>query len=166
MSKQLNRATVWLMGLTALAYALAYLRDAGIGALFGASPTTDAFFVGTSPAMALYTIMIVGSFVPALIPVLAHVGSAKREGVLGATSRWLVFGMVALVFVCEIMAGPLISLLAPGFDRGSLQEATLYCRLSLPMLLFLAPSGVAAAALNLRQEFVVPGAGAVVFGAA
>src|SRR5258708_5559609 len=115
MSTQLRKATAWLMALTALGYALAYLRDAGVAALFGASRATDAFFVGTFPAMVLYTVVIAGSFVPALMPVMAGLAirdGAEKAAVLHATCRRLVVGLVVVVAAGELLTAPLLSLLA------------------------------------------------------
>jgi putative peptidoglycan lipid II flippase len=154
------------MALTAFGYGLAYLRDAGVAALFGASRATDAFFAGTFPAMLLYTIAIAGSFVPALIPLLAEHAPTEAHGraaSLGAACRWLLWCLLAVVITGEIFAEAIMRLLAPGFDIASLTEATLYFRLSLPMLLFLGPASVATAALNTRHRFLVPGLGSVTF---
>src|SRR5436190_4664481 len=174
MSIQLRKATIWLIALTGLSYFLAYLRDAEVAALYGASPVTDAFFVGTFLPATLYTIVIIGSFVPALLPVLSSVVVQSPEskvqshggleaGVVVATSRWLVLSMLALVAVGELMAPWLIIILAPGFDAATADMATLFLRASLPILVFLGPAALAGAVLNFRHNFVAPALGSLVF---
>lgn len=153
------------MALTGLGYLLAYLRDAGVAALFGASRVTDAFFVGTFPSMVLYAVVITGSFVPALLPVFAQ-GRTPEEGrqILVSAGRWFLLGTLALVAVVEFFAPAVIASLAPGLSGSTLEDATIYLRLSMPMLLFLAPSAVAGAVLNHRHEFVIPALGSLAFG--
>src|SRR5207237_8283529 len=64
----------------------------------------------------------------------------------------------------ELFAPGIVALLAPGFGGSTLDMATLYLRLSLPMLLFLAPAAIAGAVLNCRHDFVRPALGSLAFG--
>src|SRR5438552_1393605 len=145
MSVQLRKATIWLIVLTGVGYFLAYLRDAGVAALYGASPITDAFFVGTFLPATLYTVVIIGSLVPALLPVLSSltVQSPRSEvqsleladtdiwnGVVTAMSKWLLLVLLVIVGVGEIAAPLLISVLAPGFDAHTAGMAALFLRAS------------------------------------
>lgn len=178
MSIQLRKAATWLIALTGLSYFLAYLRDAGVAALYGASPTTDAFFVGTFLPMMVYTVVITGSFVPALLPVLASIevqslgpeaqshlrqDSAQWAGLVTTASRWLLLAMLVVVAVGELNASLLVGLLAPGFDAHTADMAALFLRAGLPMLVFLGPAALAGALLNFRHNFMVPASGTLVF---
>ncbi len=165
MPTQLRKAASWLMALTALGYLMAYLRDAGLAALFGTSKVTDAFFAGTFPSMALYSVIISGSFVPALLPIFAREGDSEQgRRLLVSVGRWFMPALLAVTVAGELFASNIVAMLAPGFSGSSLDSAALYLRLSLPMLLFLGPAATAGAVLNYRHNFVIPALGSLAFG--
>ena len=167
----LRKAAIWLIGLTAMSYALAYLRDVGIAALWGASPQTDAFFAGTFPAMTFYAVALAGSIAPALVPFLTEkAGTAesfesrqRQAATLSAIGSRLLLVLLCAVAAGEIFAFPIMYTLTPGLGAEAHAHATLYLRLSLPMLLFLGPSSLAGALLNARREFRVPALGSLLY---
>ena len=155
------------MLLTAASYFLAYVRDAGVAALFGAGTATDAFFAGTFPPMLIYYVALAGALVPSVIPVLAarkmSSQGESQAAILAPLGRWVTGLALVVVLLGELGAPVLIAAIAPGFGAQEAAQAVLYLRLSLPMLAFLTPATLLAAVLNYQHNFLAPALGSLVF---
>ncbi len=159
----LSRPVVALMALAAATNLLGYGRDVLLAAWYGASPQTDAFFVGSFLPLLVQQTVVFGSLVPAFLPVLVHTGAA---GTAGAPARArLVRAMAGLALALGValaaglaLAAPgIIALIAPGFAPPTAAAAVTVLRLSAPLVLAVAPAGVLGAALNAQGRFVAPG---------
>lgn len=145
--------------LTIVSKVLGFIRETSLAAVFGATSDTDAYLLAqTIPYLLFATVSY--ALTTTFIPVYSHVREerGKEAGFRFAnTVLWAVL-LVAVVFVMagEVLAEPLVRLVAPGLD-GSVAELTEYLsRILFPMMIFQLLSGVVTGILQAEGEFAVP----------
>jgi putative peptidoglycan lipid II flippase len=152
------RAATGVVVLSALGLALGYARDAGLAAVFGASATTDAFFIATIiPTMAA-TVVVSGALAPALLPVFTA-ALHERTRAWALANALVTMATVALAILCGglFLGAPLIvRRLAPGFDPHTTTLAVQLTMMGVPLLGLLGLSALLAALANSLASFRVP----------
>jgi putative peptidoglycan lipid II flippase len=133
--------------------------DIVIAAKFGLGAQLDAFFIAyTIPLM--ISAVILSASNSALVPCFAR---NLQEN--GRDSTWALFstifnvGLVAglVIFAIGILtARSLVSVVAPGADRPTIELAAQLSRLLSIVMLFTGPIGVMRAFLNTHKLFIVP----------
>ena len=146
----------------------------GLSRLLGlAREVVAARYFGVTPAMSAFTIAfqvpnlvralfadsaLQGAFVPVFSELLEK--GERKEAFRVASSLFflicLVLGAVTALFI--LLAEPLMSLVAPGFDDDpALKELTVnLARLMFPIVVLLALSGLVVGMLNSFEHFAVP----------
>lgn len=158
----LIQGVVTFGGWTFASRVLGLLRDIVIGAVFGPSAATDAFFVAFKVPNFMRRLFAEGAFSQAFVPVLSEYRSQRSpEAVRELVSR--VSGTLALVLVgvtvVGILAAPwLVRGVAPGFadDPAKLAAATEMLRWTFPYLLLISLTAGAGAILNTFGSFGPP----------
>lgn len=147
--------------LTIVSNLLGFVRETSLAAIFGATFATDAYLMAqTIPYLLFATISY--ALTTTFIPIYSHL--REEEGPeagfrFAGTVIWAVLGL-ALVFVVagELLAEPLVHLVAPGFD-GPVAELTVYLsRIIFPMMIFQLLSGILTGLLQTDGRFGVPAA--------
>jgi putative peptidoglycan lipid II flippase len=137
---------------------LPILRDALVASRLGATAASDAYFLSTYVMLLVVTILVYESAVPATVVTL----STPEQGRPGR--RWsfgkalLVSGTMLAVLAAAIvlLARPLVRLLAPGFDPGTVDIAVEATRAIAPGIALLGMAGLVGAYLNALDRFVLP----------
>lgn len=150
-------ALIALAGINSL---LGYARDLVLAAWYGASPRSDAFFVGSFVPLLVGQVVVLGSLVPAFLPVLADTTPPARAPLVRAMLAWGTGGGLLLAAGIWWAAPALAAALAPGLAPAVVPQAVLVLRFSLPLVAAAVPTGVLAAALQYQGRFVVPALGA------
>jgi len=156
------KSTAVVGGLTLISRILGFIRDVVIAYVFGASTSTDAFFVAFKIPNFMRRLFGEGAFSQAFIPVISEYKTQRKE----AEVKHLVDhvaghlgGVLLLVTVIGIVIAPLLVLIfAPGFfqnkEKYDLTVAML--QITFPYLLFIALTAFAGAVLNTYGRFAVP----------
>ncbi|MBX5477272.1 MAG: murein biosynthesis integral membrane protein MurJ [Clostridia bacterium] len=153
------RATLWVTIGSALSKPLGYLRDAALAAVFGASATTDAFFIAQTIPQVLFATVAAGlgtTFVPVYTQRRREAGpeAAKRSTDAIFTAVVAVTAMLAAAL--WVFAPSVVSVVAPGFGGPARELAVHLTRIMLPSMLFLALATVSTAALQAHEQFTLP----------
>ena len=160
MSKKPLKSTFIVGGSTFVSRIFGYLRDAVIFITFGASASTDAFFVAFRIPNFLRRLFAEGAFSQAFVPVMsAHLHESEDQfqrlinhvtGILSVT--------LLIITTLGIFAAPiLIRIFAPGFDDPAQQVfASDMLKITFPYLFFISLTALAGSILNIRQKFAVP----------
>jgi putative peptidoglycan lipid II flippase len=148
---------------------LGFLRDAGVAAVLGAGPLSDAYFAALQIPNLFRRLLAEGALNSAFVPMWLRIedeggpAATRRfgEDVLGAMAVWL----CAIALLCMIFAPAIVDLLAPGFlgqgERAPLAVA--FVRLSIPYVALSGLVAVAAAALNAAGKVAAAAFGIAVF---
>lgn len=136
-----------------------FIREASLAALFGATYATDAYLVGlTVPSLVFASLgaALGTTFIPVFSQVRQAHGSEvafhMANSVINATMI-LALGFIA---VGELLAGPLVRVVAPGF-HGEVYTLTVeMSRIMFPIMLFQALAGIFTGMLQADNNFTVP----------
>lgn len=142
------------------AAALGFLREATIGAFFGATRHTDAFYAALTLPFLFAYFVAGGALAPPLTAALAALlekgQGAKARALLGASIRAVFAGGLAAALLLGAFREPIARLLVPGFaPRDAALVAELLLRL-LPYGLTTALALILASALTAAGSYRTP----------
>jgi putative peptidoglycan lipid II flippase len=116
-------ATLIISGAYLLSRLLGFLRGRLLVAHFGVGPDLSAYMAAFRLPELLFTLLVSGAFAVAFIPVLTeHLEKGQREQAWRITStllNLLVIGTAIGSVLIIIFAGPLTTLITPGFNEGT-----------------------------------------------
>ena len=159
---RLARNTAFFSFATGLSRVLGLVREVVAARYFGVSGAMSAFTIAFQVPNLIRALVadsaLQGAFVPVFTELLEK-GERKEAFRVASTLFFLillVLGAITALFV--IFAGPLIALLAPGFDDDpALRDLTVnLARLMAPIVVLLALSGLVVGMLNSFDHFSVP----------
>lgn len=137
---------------------IGFVREPVIAALFGASGTADAFELATRVPSMLFDVAVGGAIAAVLVPLFSSLGDDKRRAASLFYSIMLIVGVgiAAVVVVLIALADPLVTLLAPAFSDETHNTAVTMLRITLPGVILLGLSAVAAGRLYAAERFTFP----------
>jgi putative peptidoglycan lipid II flippase len=160
--RQIARAAGVIGLLTAVSRVTGLARDAVVGALFGAGPAADAFFVAYRLPNLLRRLVGEGAasaaFIPVLTDYLGRRGRAEADHVARVLFTVMATVLAALALIGVLLARPLTTLFAPGFTATpeTLELAIRLTRLVFPYLVCIGLVAVAMGVLNALRVFTTP----------
>ena len=164
----LGRA-MWLSAATMASRLLGLARDQLFAVLIGANRYSDAFVVAFRIPNLLRDLFAEGVLSAAFVPAFAD---ARRNRGAEAAHRLanvvvalvlLVVGAVALLGV--LLAGPIVSVMAPGYAAAQAVLAADLTRIMMPFLLLVSLAAVAMGMLNAQGRFTAPAIAPALFNA-
>ena len=154
---------------TLMSRLLGFLRDAGIAAVLGAGPLSDAYFAALQIPNLFRRLLAEGALNSAYVPMSLRI---RDENGLAATRQFgeevlgaMAASLCGIAVACMIFAPVIVHLLAPGF-RGEGERFPLaveFVRLSMPYVAVSGIVAVAASALNAAGKVAAAAFGLVVF---
>ena len=158
----LARAAGLVSALTLVSRLLGLVREQVFAALLGAGLQADAFRIAFRIPNLLRDMFAEGALSAAFVPTYARVlKESGREEAHRLVSRVLTLLSVILgllVVLGVVLAEPLVSVLAPGFDKvpGKAEATVLLTRIMMPFLPLVSFAAVAMGMLNAEERFGVP----------
>ncbi len=159
---KLARSTAFFSFATGLSRVLGLVREVVAASYFGVSPAMSAFTIAFQVPNLIRALVadsaLQGAFVPVFTELLEK--GERKEAFRVASSLFflilLILGSLTALFF--IFAGPLMSLVAPGFNNDpALHTLTVnLARLMFPIVVLLALSGVVVGMLNSFDHFGAP----------
>lgn len=139
-----------------------YIKDMILAKYFGATGTSDIFFVAFRIPNLLRDLFAEGSMSSAFIPVLTETqtknGKEDANRLVRATFLFIIIVVGMLCVLGIIFAPSIVSVIAPGFTTDPLKfsQAVLLTRIMFPFLLFISLASAAMGSLNTRGVFFIP----------
>jgi putative peptidoglycan lipid II flippase len=161
--KKIIQATTAVTAITLLVKGLGFAEKILLAYFFGTGIQVDAYLVAYSIPFSAF-IVLREVIEPAFLPTFLRTWRlSERDGwrlfaVVG-TLLFLLLGAATIAGV--LVAGPLISLTAPGFSGEQRDLAVRLTRLAMPALLLMGLSTLTTATLHARKRFVLPAFGEV-----
>lgn len=153
----LSRAAFLVTVLTGVSTLLGLLRDVVIAAVFGASAELDAFLVAQG-LMNIVLGLVATAMARSTTPVIARQAAAEGGGCrrhvtfdVAITMTMVVLGVGGVVMA--IFAGPVTSLLAPGFEGAQAQTAEHLTRIVLIATVLIAGTNLLASLAQAHGRF-------------
>jgi hypothetical protein len=153
-------------GLSAGSLLLGFARDVVIAAVFGAGPELDAYLVAQG-LMSLVLALVAGALANAVIPVVTSAVAAgdprpaHRSVATALTIATAVLGAAAVG--TGLLAGPILAVLAPGFDPATSTLAAKLTRIVLVATVLMAATNVLAAVAQSHHRFFWAGVQGIPF---
>lgn len=163
------RSTGVVMVTAMLARASGYVREAVIAGLFGATPSTDAFFAAVrlhGLASSLGAKSLGRVVVPLYTGYLARGEDAEGERFLGAFVTALAAALGVVSLALAILAPGLVRVAAPGFGPRDRDLAVLLTRILASSIAFIGLAEVLGGALEARRRFVASAVAPLFYNAA
>ncbi|WP_026532450.1 murein biosynthesis integral membrane protein MurJ [Arthrobacter sp. H41] len=153
-----SRAAVLVTALTAISTLFGFLRDVVIAAVYGAGASLDAYLVAQG-LMNIVLGLIAYAMARSVIPVTAREAAAEPDGCRGhpgfdvaLTVTMVVLGLGAIVM--GIFAGPVTSLIAPGFEGAQFELTRQLTRIVLVATVLIAGTDLLAAVAQAHGRVV------------
>jgi putative peptidoglycan lipid II flippase len=163
LKSRLLQSTAVVSVMTLISRLFGYLRDLVLAISFGATGSTDAFFVAFRIPNFLRRLFAEGAFSQAFVPVFAEYreqrGREALKDLLDHTAGALTLALFIVTAVGMLAAPLLIMVFAPGFvgeDNGRHALAADMLRVTFPYLLFISLTAMAGGILNSLGRFAVP----------
>jgi putative peptidoglycan lipid II flippase len=156
-----------LGGLTLLSRIAGLLRDVTIGALFGASPAADAFFIAFRIPNLFRRIVAEGAASTAFVPVftsrLVEGGRPAALAASGAVGGAAAMTLSVVVLIGVLCADQVVSLFAPGFADDPAKRALTVSLTAwtFPYLLLVGMGAWAMGTLHTFRRFAPPAYGPI-----
>lgn len=164
----LKNATILLMLMTLLARFLGVGREMVIAWKFGASASSDAFFIAYSIPFAFYSIVGV-SLTAVIVPILAEYDAAGEtaSGLRVASSALNIVVLISalLAGIGIVFSQRIAAVMGGNFPPATLDLATHLTALMIPTIVFMSMAGVVGGILNNYKIYIGPAAGPVLMNA-
>ncbi|MBA4349202.1 MAG: murein biosynthesis integral membrane protein MurJ [Thermodesulfovibrio sp.] len=147
---------------TLISRILGYVKDMILAKFFGATGTSDIFFVAFRIPNLLRELFAEGSMSSAFIPVLTEYqtkhGKEEANRLVKVTFFFILIFVGLICTLGIIFAPAIVSVIAPGFLSDSVKFANtvLLTRIMVPFLLFISLAALTMGALNTRGAFFIP----------
>ena len=155
--KKVFRGTAIIVSVGILAKFTSFIAEAILAAYLGTTSQSDAYYMVSSIQNVIYPMLSVGVwkvFLPLYKEKITH-GLVKEANAL-ANQVITFFSMVSFIAVglLVLLAGPVVSLVAPGFEGETRELCIRLVRISAPMYFFIISASVYASMLQARGKFL------------
>lgn len=158
--EQITRSAGLVGSLTFLSRIAGYARDVIIAYFFGATASTDAFWVAFRIPNLLRRLFAEGSLTISFIPVFTQYLETKSKEeakqVSDAVFTILVFLLIAISIGGILLSPYIIKLFAAGFDQSTFDLAVTLNRIMFPYILFISLTALSMGVLNSLRHFFAP----------
>ena len=152
-----SRAALWMSGAAVVRALLALATQVVVARTFGAAESTDAFYVSFSIPQMVGDFLVGGTLFSAFIPIFVRtwkqVSEEEAWRLTNILSAILFLGLAGAAGLYALLAGPIVGLLAPGFDPVTHAEAAALARIVSPLFLLFGFSYVATGVLQSYRHF-------------
>lgn len=143
---------------------LGFIREMAMAAIFGTSSATDSWLMASILPNLLFNTLN-ASLTNVIVPILS--GSKEKspgdtEGFIQEFFTIIVLASLLLTLLGEWWTGPIVHLLAPGFNNQQRAITASMTRIMLPTVLFWAISGLATGILQSRNIYAPTSAAPVI----
>ena len=148
-------------GMTFISRITGFIRDIIFANIFGASSSTDAFFVAFKIPNFFRRLFAEGAFTQAFVPVLTEF-KERKPGELKTFVQYVFGNLTLILFIITLLgivfSDQIISLFAPGFSEqdGRFQLASDMLKVTFPYLFFISLTAFCAGIFNTYDKFFLP----------
>ena len=161
-NKNVTKAAGQISVATTGSRVLGFIRDILLAKIFGASGSTDAFFIAYRIPNLFRELFAEGSISAAFVPVftesLTHEGKEDAKKLASSVLAFLLSLLSVVCLLCILFAPAIVSVIAPGFIKTP-EKFDLTVRLTrvmFPFLFFISLASLAKGVLNSLKSFFIP----------
>jgi len=158
--EEITRSAGIVGSLTLLSRIAGYARDMVIAYFFGASASTDAFWVAFRIPNLLRRLFAEGSLTISFIPVFTDYlekGNKEEAKKVADTVFTILFCLLLLISIAGVLLSPyIVKIFAAGFDEQTYDLAVTLNRYMFPYILFISLTALSMGVLNSLRHFFAP----------
>lgn len=148
-------------GMTFISRISGFLRDIIFANIFGASSSTDAFFVAFKIPNFFRRLFAEGAFIQSFVPVLNDYkvkNPPELKNFISYVQGNLALILLIIVIIGILFSDTIINIFAPGFtmDDPRYTLASEMLKITFPYLLFISLTAMAAGIFNTFNQFLLP----------
>lgn len=159
MKNNLVKSSAWVTIILVIGYIISFVKEAVIANFYGVSADVDAYTIAITIPVTLFALVSV-SIQSIVIPLYSNslYNEGKEVADKNISNLLSVVSIVALCFIifCEVFAGIIIKLFAPGFSPETNELASTLLRITAPTILFSIIDKIFIGLLNVHKKFVWP----------
>lgn len=159
MGKSFVKASIGVTVIMVIGYILSFVKEAIIANYFGVSLDVDAYTIAITIPITLFAMVSV-SIQSIVIPLYSDslINEGKDIANRNISNFITVVSILACIFIvfCELFAGGIVYLFAPGFTVETHKLATLLLRITAPTILFVVLERVFVGMLNVQGNYTLP----------
>jgi putative peptidoglycan lipid II flippase len=155
-NRRIFATAAMIAALTAVGKIASVLKDISVAFRLGTHGSLDAFLAAfTLPGLAMGVIggAVTAAFIPVYVETEHSEGKPAAHELLRGVMYWSIVSLCGVTVILAMFSGPLVRLLAPGFDANRLALAHRYFVLLLPTVILSGVASVLAAALNAGHRY-------------
>ncbi len=155
--KKVFRGTITIVLVRILAKITSFIAEAILAAYLGTTYQSDAYYMVNSIQLVIYPMLGVGIwkvFLPLYKEKLTH---GQNQEAAALTNKVITFfTIVSFIFVCFLilLAGPVVSIVAPGFEGETRNLCIKLVRIAAPMYFFIIAAAIYASILQANNKFL------------
>jgi murein biosynthesis integral membrane protein MurJ len=154
--KKIFRGTLIILVVTVLAKLAAFLSEAVNAAYLGTTYKSDAYYMVASIQQVLYPMLSIGIwkvFLPIYKDKLTHNDQSGADGLANKMISFFTIISISAVVLLILLASPVVSLVAPGFEGETKRLCIELVRISAPMYVFIIAAAIYASMLQCHNKF-------------
>ncbi|MBQ1734976.1 MAG: murein biosynthesis integral membrane protein MurJ [Lachnospiraceae bacterium] len=155
--KRVFRGTIIIVLIGILAKLAAFLSEVVLAAYLGTNYRSDAYYMVSSIQQVIYPMLSVGIWKVFLPVYKEKITQGYTEQAYELTNKAISFFTVisiAVVAMIMVLTGPVVSIVAPGFEGETRELCIKLVRISSPMYVFIIASAVYASILQSHNKFL------------
>ena len=155
--KKVLRGTIIIILIGILAKLTAFISEAVLAAYLGTNYRSDAYYMVSSIQQVIYPMLSVGIWKVFLPVYKEKITQGHTDQAYELTNKAIsFFTIVSIIVVALIMVltGPVVSVVAPGFEGETRELCIKLVRISAPMYVFIIASAVYASILQSHNKFL------------
>lgn len=138
---------------------LGFLREMLIGNVYGASKITDAYYISTTIPNVLF-LSLITAIVTTYIPIYSKIKNEEgyRAGITFTNNLLNIVCTICIIIsaFCIFFAKPIVSFIAVGFDKDTLDLAIHFSMILFPMIIFIGATKIFSGYLQSNNSYIIP----------
>lgn len=155
--KKIFRGTITIVLVGILAKITSFIAEAILAAYLGTTYQSDAYYMVNSIQMVIYPMLSVGIwkvFLPIYKEKLTHGEDDEAAALSNKVITFFSIVSFAAVGLLILFAGPVVSIVAPGFEGETRELCIKLVRIAAPMYFFIISAAIYASILQANNKFV------------
>ena len=155
--KRVFRGTIIIVLIGILAKLAAFISEAVLAAYLGTNYRSDAYYMVSSIQQVIYPMLSVGIwkvFLPVYKEKITQGHTYQAYELTNKAISFFTVISIAVVAMIMVLTGPVVSIVAPGFEGETRALCIRLVRISAPMYVFIIASAVYASVLQCHNKFL------------
>lgn len=154
-----KKATLVVIIITLVSKVTGFLREILLGSAYGATYVTDAYLVALTIPQTLFSSLataITTTFIPLYSRIKVEGGPGEDIRFTNKVLNAVLVLSASLAVLGILLAQPIVSLIARGFEGKVLEQAIAFTRITFPMIVFIGICQVFIGYLQANNQFALP----------